>query len=318
MIAQIKKIAHLGIGLMHQPTALLEIFALRRRIQCKWPPVFIVGSPRSGTTLLYQLLMSAFKFSYIPNISNTWYMMPVAAASLGKRFNKPYSSSFKSEHGFEEGIMAPSEAGKIWNRWFPHEKREGFNYTPSNYLPESVQMKIYSFVANIENTFDAPFLTKNVKMSVRINALLEIFPDALFIHIQRNPVHSAASLLNIRRQKKKSWWSVMPREYPSIKLQPELEQVCQQVYYTELNIKKDLQDIENSRLHQVNYAKLCTNPVQKLQVIGKFLANNGLPADSDFSSIPKSFPASRPLKAKFIKDIELEKIQSILDTLIEK
>lgn len=318
MITLIKKCAHLGIGAMHQPTALLEFVALKRGMTCKWPPVFIVGTPRSGSTLLYQLLMSAFKLSYIPNISNSLYMMPVTAAKLGKLCCEPYVSSFSSIHGYEKGAMSPSEAGNIWNRWFPFEKREGFNYTPAHYLSKSVEKRIYSLVAHMESVFDAPFLTKNVKMSVRIRALLDIFPDALFIHIQRNPNHAAASLLNIRRQKEKAWWSVMPKEYPSIKDLPEIEQVCKQVFYTDLNIKQDLSAIESHRLHQVNYAKLCTNPVQKLKAISKFLSKHGIQTDSDFSSIPQSFPASRPIKSEHIHEEELEKIQTILDTLSEK
>ncbi|MDZ7724808.1 MAG: sulfotransferase [candidate division KSB1 bacterium] len=318
MIDHIKVIAHKGIATLHQPTALVESLILKRRILCKWPPVFIVGPPRSGTTLLYQLLMSAFHFSYIPNISNTWYMMPVTAARMGRLLCPSYSSSFSSVHGYEKGAMAPSEAGNIWNRWFPYEKREGFNYTPAHYLSKPAKNRIVTFVANVENMFNAPFLTKNVKMSVRIRPLLEMFPNALFVHMQRNPVHSAASLLNIRRKKGKSWWSVMPKEYPEIKKMSELEQVCHQVYYTEMNIKRDLQKVENNRLHEVNYAKLCTNPVQKLEAIGKFLTGHDIPADADLTSIPESFPPSRPLKGEHIEEKELEQIQTILDRIIEK
>ncbi|NIU01842.1 MAG: hypothetical protein GWN01_13310, partial [Nitrosopumilaceae archaeon] len=66
-------------------------------------------------------------------------------------------------------------------------------------------------IAYLEWLFDSPFLTKNVKMSVRLPALKEIFPEAKLIRIRRNPVDIALSLLLARRIRGLEWWSVMPK-----------------------------------------------------------------------------------------------------------
>jgi len=38
-----------------------------------YPPIFIVGAPRSGSTLLYQLLAYYYNFSYFTNYSSLFY-----------------------------------------------------------------------------------------------------------------------------------------------------------------------------------------------------------------------------------------------------
>tara|TARA_B100000575_G_scaffold102144_1_gene81416 strand:+ start:40 stop:339 length:300 start_codon:yes stop_codon:yes gene_type:complete len=55
-----------------------------------YPPVFIIGPPRSGTTVLYQLLCKHTNFSYINNFIGNWYRIPILAA-------KVYINFFKAE-----------------------------------------------------------------------------------------------------------------------------------------------------------------------------------------------------------------------------
>ena len=47
-----------------------------------WPPVFILGAPRSGSTLLYQVLTEAFDFAYLTNLQG---FLAGAACSLALR-----------------------------------------------------------------------------------------------------------------------------------------------------------------------------------------------------------------------------------------
>ena len=37
------------------------------------PPIFIIGPPRSGSTLLYQVLTSYFDLSYFKNLHSKYY-----------------------------------------------------------------------------------------------------------------------------------------------------------------------------------------------------------------------------------------------------
>lgn len=314
MISTAKRIVKRTLELGHSATSILDARFLNRDIQLQFPPVFIVGVPRSGTTLLYQLMMSAFKFAYIPNAANTWYQCPISATRWALRWCQPYESSFSSTHGYEQGCLAPSEAGNIWNRWFPYEKREGFNYTPAGWLSESAQSEIYRFIAHIEQLFDAPFLTKNVKMSVRIPALREMFPNALFIHISRDPLDAALSLLVVRRKNNKEWWSVLPKEFDELEALPELEQVCKQVYYTQQNIVIDLKGIPN-RVSSLPYATVCQQPHQTINELAQFFERAGINLKPDLSDTPESFPVSIPKIQNIVSQSEVTEMSQMLDDL---
>ena len=73
------------------------------------PPIFIIGAPRSGSTLLYQVLINNFKLSYIPNISSIFY-----------KYSYLITSSSKTLIGILESILfiaepkEPTPGSIIW------------------------------------------------------------------------------------------------------------------------------------------------------------------------------------------------------------
>ena len=272
-----KNLVKSAVSVFHMASAVLDKVCYSKISTLRWPPVFIIGVPRSGTTFLSQLLLANFEFAYFPNIANRFYMCPLYATRVTKLLLKPYNSKFRSKYGFESGAMAPSEAGNIWNRWFPHENREGYNYTPVDYLTRSQIQQCYHVVAHQESIFRAPFLNKNVKMSVRLPALQRIFPHVKLIFIERDPLQSALSILTRRRQLKKDWWSVQPREIEELKNYKELEQVAGQVYYTHQNIIDDSRQIGEESFLTVNFDALCQNPQEQLGLVEAFLKHAGIP-----------------------------------------
>lgn len=296
-------------------TAILDKRFLTKPIECKWPPVFILGPPRSGTTLLYQMLASSFRFSYFPNIANQFYMCPITATRAGIKLCREYKTTFSSEYGFEKGCMAASEAGNIWNRWFPQEKRDGFNYTPSGYLPEKTEELIYKIIANIELSFDAPFMTKNGKSCVRIPTLLEIFPNALFIEIERNLIDSALSILIRLKRYNLNWWSVMPKEIDLFRNESNVEKVCKQVHFIKKNIREDVQSCQPEHSHSLRYDELCENPAKHMDKIYQFLVSNGCSVERKKYPIPKSFHPSTPNVDGWATQTEIEYMNDILKNL---
>ncbi len=242
-----------------------------------YPSIFIVGTPRSGTTLLYQLMVHHFHLAYFPGIANKFYTSPVFAAKWGLRHCKPYVSDFTSNYGLIEDPMAPHEAGAIWNRWYPTERVDGYNYTPAGYFDEKTEHIIYQTIAGIEKSFDAPFINKNVKHSVRIESLVKIFPKALFIQIKRNLFDIANSLLIARKQitnDVNAWLSVMPKQVDSLRGKDYLEQICGQVFYVEQNIEEDIALVGRERLYVTHYETLCEDPRHEIDQISTFVKSH--------------------------------------------
>src|SRR6056297_1412323 len=119
---------------------------MNSRKQLQNPPVFIMGPPRSGTTLLYQLLTQTCHFSYFSEFAASYNTFPFLATYLKKKHFGKDNQSFKSDFGRPRGLFAPSEAGEIWNRWFPAEYKESYNYVDENHLDEKQKKHIYQLV----------------------------------------------------------------------------------------------------------------------------------------------------------------------------
>src|SRR5688572_20935868 len=83
-------------------------------------PVFIVGPPRSGSTLLYDALAESMQFSYFSNLTAEFYAVPVIGAYLSRALpDRRQSRSHEISYGHVPGLKSPSECGKFWYRWFP-------------------------------------------------------------------------------------------------------------------------------------------------------------------------------------------------------
>lgn len=277
----------------------------------KYPPIFIIGPPRSGTTLLYQLLVHHFHLAHFKNTTSPFFRVPVMTTKLILQFLKPgpYMSDFTSEYGVSHGWMAPGEAGEIWNRWYPTEDKEGYNYTPTGYLSDRNKHIIYETIALMEDIFQAPFINKNTKNSVRIQSLAEVFPDALFIQICRNPFDIANSILKARKERGKSvddWWSAMPKEINQLKNKNYLEQICGQVFYIEKNIKEDIEKIGTEKLKIIDYETLCKHPQNQMDEIKAFLNTHGCSIQIK-NEIPESFVRSEYKANALTKEQEIIK-----------
>lgn len=311
----IKSVVKKMIAAGHACTSICDYRYRCHDPQSEWPPVFIVGAPRSGTTLIYQLMMSAFRFAYLPNVANTFYRCPITALNWGMKWCKDYQSSFSSSHGYEKGCMAPSEAGNIWNRWFPYEKREGFNYTPAGWLSPAAQREIHGLVANVERIFQAPFITKNVKMCVRVQALQEIFPNALFIHIQREMIDVILSNLVMRRSRGVSWASVMPKNIKAIMAMDEIDQVCHQIMDVEGDMMQDLKLYPHQAIFSLTYNELCESSEGLLIRLAHFFELHKVSLTTKPLS-SQSFQISSPKISGIVQPDEIERIRETLRTWV--
>jgi hypothetical protein len=251
-----------------------------------FPPVFIVGVPRCGSTYLYQLITHFFPCMYFSNYMADRYQIPVAAARRQKaRWGNTRHGSFTSDYGETNHPLGPSEAGYFWYQWFPETE----HYAPAGLLDEKSKREIRSVIAAITSESGKPVVFKNLMNSVRLGALLEIFPEMLVIHLRRNPLDTALSIYKARMDLNgnlRPWLSVKPKEYKTLEsLAPE-KQIAGQVYYVTRQIVSDIAAMKSSRVMSVTYEWLCENPVSAMKQLNEFFLNNGLPtSDKDYFSL---------------------------------
>jgi hypothetical protein len=257
---------------MGWPRDALERLALSLHWTLDRPVVFILGLPRSGTTLVYQYLVHRLEVAYWTNGVGLHPRAPVVTTFLERR-RGPYHSDFRSRYGKVQGATAPREAGALWGRFFDLE------------LPTRVEdlrpgdaERLRNLVAATQRVFGgAPFVNKNVKHMLRIEALARIFPEALFLVVRRRMQDTALSILRARlaTHDPKRWWSVRPPGWERLLALPLEEQVAAQVRGLRRQLGKDLALIPRERVLQLDYERFCREPDATLGPLRRMLGALG-------------------------------------------
>jgi hypothetical protein len=272
----------------------MEAWQLRREGDDSQPACFVLGPPRSGTTLLYELMITRYRFAYLSNLAHRFYLTPVTGTFLGRRGIQQWQGGFESNYGHIEGWAAPNEGGWIWNRWFPEE-----SYLDDARAAALPVETIRNTVRAISRVLDAPFLNKNVMHSVHMRLLDAVFPGCVFVHLRRDPAENIRSILRARANEggpalREDWWSVKPRVWQRYRGDSHAIQAAAQVLYTHRDICEDAAKLGEERRIEVDYSVLCSDPRGTLDEIGAFLAGAGVNL-VDHAEVPADFkrPAGR-------------------------
>ena len=267
-------------------------------------PYFIIGAPRSGTTLLYQILISFFDIEYPTNFIAKFWGNPIVGYILQSELlvneKKEFISSFNSHHGFTENeLLEPHEFGYFWSRWFDHSKN---HYSSSD---TKVDKDLVKTINTLQSISKKNWVFKNLTLGLKVPLVKKLFQNAKFIYIQRDPYDTALSLYKGRIERfgnDETWWSLEPKEINEIKKLPPKEQVVAQVYYVNKQIEKDLEALKKEDYLCLNYEELTSN------------------CDSTIKSLENFFNVQKNNKVVEvpIKKNKIKKIDKELEQYIEK
>ena len=89
-----------------------------RRVTAPRRPVLLVtGAPRSGTTVLSQVLLHHLPVTYINNLTTVFPRAPIVANRLFGRWLQKPPAEYRSFYGRTSGFAAENDALHIWDRW---------------------------------------------------------------------------------------------------------------------------------------------------------------------------------------------------------
>ena len=249
---------------------------LAQQAKNRWPHIFILGAPRSGTSLFYELMVAGFHFAYFSNLAHRFYKTPLAVSWLGRRMIATHDATYESDYGHIKGWSAPNEGGWIWQRWL-----EDGPWTDERMLTSLPADEIRATLAGISAISAAPFINKNVMHSNRVRLLDALFPDCLFVEVRRDAKDTARSIIRAQQRDKgpkrnhDEWWSVRPSNAGGKTL---IERTCRQVIGVSQDIARDCSHVGPTRLFSVDYEKLCANPRGTLADVARFLESHGVPS----------------------------------------
>ncbi|EAP77338.1 hypothetical protein ISM_03575 [Roseovarius nubinhibens ISM] len=147
-------------------------------------------------------------------------------------------------------------------------------------MPTGALKAFQRSLQTIANAEDRPLVFKNLYAGLRLEPIVAMFPDAIFIHVQRDRVENAISILEGRNAANgnfNTWWSVPPPGYEAWIGQPAADQVMAQIDLIEAQIDRDTRNLGlGDQMMKVNYRDICADPAAFLSRAQTFLNSRGV------------------------------------------
>lgn len=245
------------------------------KLPLRYPPVFFLGPPRSGSTLAFQVITDVFDVGYISN----QHCQCFGAPALVERFFHPTKhrtrSDFQSQLGETSGSFAPAECGQWWYRFF----RQKPPYVSLDDVNPNRMRQFRRSIADLTDAFDRPVVFKNLYASLRIQAIAHYIPESLFIIMHRNEVDNGHSLLEARYEYFNDygrWFSVEPPSLDRLKALPPHEQVIEQIRHIHKTITSDFEisGVDLRKRFDLSYEAFCDDPADAIMQIEDFFNRN--------------------------------------------
>lgn len=245
-----------------------RIILLQKTKKLDLNPVFIVGAPRTGSTILYQVLTNNCDITYIDNLMCKWHRNIIFGYWLSrKRFSNRPHENFDSEYGDTNKYSqhAPSECGKFWYRWL--SRRD--HYADLNNISEQGLRGMQKNINLLMSFSGKPVIFKNLNAGQRLKIISDIFPNAKIIYIKREAKYVVLSVLNARKKNnipEHVWWGIKPKNFRELLSLEEKKMVSSQITSIEKQINKDIKLFYCDNVKIINYNELSELNIKELSL----------------------------------------------------
>ncbi|MBS3748211.1 MAG: sulfotransferase [Candidatus Thermoplasmatota archaeon] len=240
-------------------------------------PVFIIGHWRSGTTYLHNVLSLDQKFGYcttfhatLPHVflQSEELLKPLLSASIPTKRPMDNAAMGPDLPQEEEYAIANIIPDGYYNGWcFPYNMNRYMTHVLVNELSDAFQknwIKTYDFFVKKLTLYHhgKQLLLKNPAHTARLLVLKQMYPNAKFIHIHRNPYEIYYSMEKFMR-------IVLPRY--CLQRPPSTEKMKQQIFrmYALLyqSYFKQKSQIPTKDLIEIPYESFIKNPLDYVKNI---------------------------------------------------
>lgn len=254
----------------------------------KKPTLFIIGAPRSATTLIHQLIAKIGYFGYISNFLARFWNAPYFGALQERAFEirGKHQTSYESDYGRTKGWQEPHQFNYFWRKWFQFDE----NHQMKQDLIEKIDIKLFrQEIAALEDVFQKPVAFRSLYCGMQIPFLKKALKQAKFVICTRNPLYQAQSILIGRKAffgNFRGWFSLKPKEYSGLKMKNEYEQVAGQIYYILKAIVAGLKQVDRSDYAVLRLEDLVSNPTKEM---AKILRLVDIESSKELEGLPDNF-----------------------------
>jgi len=230
-------------------------------------PIFIVGVPRSGTTLLYHLLGQHPSLAWFSKNTLKKFLTEdfLQAIYLRRRVfglrNIPYPlDSFNNR--FFSTLETPGEVGDLWRNVFVGDWNPKISEKNLEVLKKTI-------VDLLNEKQKKRFLSKYPRNSIWIPMINKCFPNSKFVHIIRDGRDVVNSMLRRSKENPSEYFGI-PLKSSEKKEMNQIEKHATQWIQVIKEIKNSFENLNKGQFIEIRYEDLVQFPKVCLDKITKF------------------------------------------------
>lgn len=235
------------------------------------PPLFIIGSARSGTTLLYNFMTRDRRFAFpnlfevqFPHIFLTMesFLGPVFRRFLPKRRildDVRVSLDVPGEDEFAIAFM--SLCSPYLGLSFPRRKAGYARFLNMENVSEEESRRwnqaLEYFAKKLTFKYRRPLILKSPPHFCRVRRLLQLFPQARFVHIHRHPFSVMQSKFHAMNRVYAEWSLQSSETLDEAAHLLQHKQICER-FISEKHV------IPQGQFHEISYENFVRDPIKEL------------------------------------------------------
>jgi LPS sulfotransferase NodH len=268
--------------------------------------VFVLGLPRSGTTLLTQVLAYCLDAGYVNNFAARFWLAPVHGIRLARLVaGDERGVSFESDHARTKSLLDIHEFGYFWRHWL--RKHTFDDVVHAREREDEIDWPgLRLTLANVQHELGKPLVAKNMLGAYHVSRLRRELGRVVFVYIERDPLDVCVSILDARRKyydDPGTWWSYVPVEYPLLEGRDPWEQIAGQVHYLGRYLDRELGALGEDAVVRVAYERLTREPAGVLDAVA---GPRGL-------AVAQPPPAEFPFRRHEDRDEDKERFARLLE-----
>lgn len=259
-----------------------------------FPFIFLVGLPRSGTTLATQLIAQGIDIGYINNLIARFWEAPIQGIKLSNIVLKEdVRLAFESNYGKTTDIHNIHEFSYFWIKWLKMENIPPYDPDKAAELIDWEGLKKILF--NMADAFGKGIVFKALNPGFHIHKISRLLDNSFFVYLERDIQDIAISLYKARLEyygDPNVWCSLYPREYEQLKDWSYDKQIAGQVYFLRRQYLEQFRHVPESRKMVIAYQDLCAQPSNFIDtLVSKVNAVSDRPVERN-NYVPETFEMS--------------------------